>query len=79
MERAQQSYCFLLSFLDSNFLKSCDHAAAAPADKSLWLCPTLCEPIDCGLPGSSAHGISQDNPLEWVAIFFSRASSPTRD
>ena len=31
-------------------------------------CPTLCDPMDCSLPGSSAHGIFQARILEWVAI-----------
>ena len=31
-------------------------------------CPTLCNPMDCSLPGSSAHGIFQARILEWVAI-----------
>ena len=35
------------------------------------LCPTLCDPIDCGLPGSSVHGILQARILEWLAISFS--------
>ena len=35
-------------------------------------CPTLCEPMDCSLPGSSVHGIFQARILEWVAISFSR-------
>ena len=43
------------------------------------LCPTLCNPVDCSLPGSSVHGIFQTNVLEWVAISFSRASSLPRD
>ena len=34
-------------------------------------CPTLCEPMDCSLPGSSIHGIFQARVLEWVAIAFS--------
>ena len=34
-------------------------------------CPTLCDPVDCSLPGSSFHGIFQAKLLEWVAIFFS--------
>ena len=42
------------------------------------LCPTLCDPIDCSLPGSSVHGIFQAIVLEWVAIFFSRGSSQPR-
>ena len=35
------------------------------------LCLTLCNPMDCSLPGSSVHGISQARILEWVAISFS--------
>ena len=35
-------------------------------------CPTLCDPEDCNLPGSSAHGIFQARVLEWVAIAFSK-------
>ena len=34
-------------------------------------CPTLCDPMDCSLSGSSAHGIFQARVLEWVAIGFS--------
>ena len=34
-------------------------------------CPTLCNPMDCSLPGSSVHGISQARVLEWGAIAFS--------
>ena len=30
-------------------------------------CPTLCDPVDCSLPGSSVHGILQARILEWVA------------
>ena len=37
------------------------------------LCPTLCNPMDCRLPGSSIHGIFQARILEWVAISFSIA------
>ena len=38
-------------------------------------CPTLSNPMDCSLPGSSAHGIFQARVLEWGAIAFSEASS----
>ena len=31
-------------------------------------CLTLCDPMDCSLPGSSIHGIFQARILEWVAI-----------
>ena len=34
-------------------------------------CPTLSDPMDCNLPGSSVHGIFQARVLEWVAIAFS--------
>ena len=35
---------------------------------SLQLCPTLCNPIDCSLPGSSVHGILQARIPEWVTM-----------
>ena len=34
-------------------------------------CPILCDPMDCGLPGSFVHGIFQARVLEWGAIAFS--------
>ena len=34
-------------------------------------CPTLRDPMDCSLPGSSIHGIFQARVLEWGAIAFS--------
>ena len=42
-------------------------------------CLTLCNPMDCRLPGSSVHGISQAGILEWFGISFSRGSSQPRD
>ena len=42
-------------------------------------CLTLCDPVDCNPPGSSAHGILQARVLEWVAISFCRGSSWSRD
>ena len=48
-------------------------AAAAAADKSLQLCPNLCDPIDGSPPGSTTPGILQARTLEWVAISFSKA------
>ena len=47
--------------------------------KSLQSCPTLCDPMDCGLPGFSVHGILQARILEWVAMPLSRGSSLPRD
>ena len=42
-------------------------------------CLTLCDSMDCSLPGSSVHGIFQATVLEWIAISFSRRSSRPRD
>ena len=42
-------------------------------------CPTVYDPMDCSLPGSSVHGIFQERILEWVVISFSRGSSWPRD
>ena len=44
---------------------ACVHA------KSLQLCLTVCDPMDCGPPGSSVRGISQARMLECVVISFS--------
>ena len=49
------------------------------AVQSLSHVQLFCDPIDCSLPGSSVHGISQARILEWVAISFSRGSSWPRD
>ena len=46
------------------------------------LCPTLCDPMDCSLPGSSVHGILQARVLEWGChfllqqIFLTQGSNP---
>ena len=42
-------------------------------------CPTVCDWMDCSLPGSSVHGILQARPVKWVAIPFSRGFSQPRD
>ena len=47
--------------------------------KTAQSCWTLCNPMDCSLPGSSIHGILQARILEWVAIPFSRGSSGPQD
>ena len=50
---------------------------AAPQGQSevAQLCPTLCDLVDCILPGSSVHGILQARILEWVAISFPMGQS----
>ena len=40
---------------------------------------TVCNPMDCNLPGSSVHEILQTRILEWITIPFSRGSSRHRD
>ena len=47
--------------------------------KSLQSCLTLCDPINCSLPGSTVHGILYARLLEWVATPSSRGSSRPRD
>ena len=53
-------------------------------DPLMWVkvtqsCPTICDPMDCSPPSSSVRGILQARILKWVAISFSRRSSPPRD
>ena len=64
---SSQSYLSLLSISESE-----SHSVVCP---TLWVCPTLCDPVDCSPPGSSIHGILQARILEWFAISFSRGSS----
>ena len=57
-----------IGFIDAlAFLRSVAAAAAANWPQS---CPTLSDPMDCSLPGSSVHGIFQARVLEWGAIAF---------
>ena len=42
-------------------------------------CPTLCNPMDCSLPGFSFHKIFQARVLEWVAIVFSMLKPSLKD
>ena len=70
---ARWSWHPLLFTHHPHLIKPCVHA------KSLQLCLTLCNPMDCSTPGSSVHGILQARILEWVAMPSSRGSSPPRD
>ena len=65
--------CSLWAELKEVNLPSCMHA------KLLQSCPTLCDPMNCSLPGSSVHGILQARILEWVAMPYSSRSSWPRD
>ena len=63
----------------STFLKRYNLRVSEWASEVAQSCPTLCDPMDCSLPGSSIHGIFQARILEWVAISFSRRSFQPRD
>ena len=54
-------------------------AAAAAAVLITQSGSTLCDPMDCSLPGSSVHGILQARILECVTLPFSRGTSLPRD
>ena len=59
-----------------------DGASESPGESESEVaqsCPTLCNPMECGQPGSSIHGVFQARTLEWVAISFSRGSSRPRN
>ena len=70
----QSSSLFFLSSVNGFDLFPFKHCSCLVAES----CLTLCNPMDCSLPGSSVHGISQARILEWVAISFSRGSSWSR-
>ena len=61
------------------FLGSSEHRIYESESEVAQSCPTLCDPMDCSPPGSSAHEILQARILEWVAISFSKGSSQPRD
>ena len=50
--------------------RTCTHA------RSLQSCLSLCNSMDCSLPGSSVHGIFQTKIAEWVAMSFNRGFNP---
>ena len=55
-----------------HFLLHCVKLKSESEDSQL--CVSLSDPMDCSLPGSSAHGIFQARVLEWGAIAFSGLS-----
>ena len=60
-------------------IKALGRKPAAVAATSLQLCLTLCNPMDCNLPGSSIHAILQARILEWVVMLSARRSSQPWD
>ena len=72
--------CFLFSFSHS----SQPLPVRLPQDLKVkvlvaQLCLTLCDPMDCSLPGFTVHEILQARILEWVAISFSMVPSEPSD
>ena len=68
--RKDKMWKMKLSYCLSDYICCCSVAK--------W-CLTLCDLMDCSPPDTSVHWISQARILEWVAISFSRGSSPPRD
>ena len=62
---------------DFAFCFPCPPGTGMNAQVLQW-CPTLCDPMDCSLPGSSVHQISQTRILEWVAISFLQGIFPAQ-
>ena len=52
----------------------CGWVARVKLSEVAQSCPTLSNPMDCSLPGSSVHGIFQATVLEWGAIAFPSGS-----
>ena len=66
-------WSFFVICYSSSLINKIRYMSAAAAAKLLQSCPTLCDPIDSSLLGSSVPGILQARILEWVAISFSSA------
>ena len=77
--KKEERIYIVIFFTVFNSHKLFDKYCVLRAVRSLQLCLTLCDPMDCSLPGSFVHGISKARILEWVAIFYSKGSSRPRD
>ena len=73
IEISQRNTVWFQSYVESKKQKEGKESEVAQS------CSTLCDPMDCSLPGSTIHGIFQVRVLEWGAISFSRGSSRPRD
>ena len=74
----EDSFCWLFKSSTPKYPKS-NYLSERKERETTQSCLTLCNPVDCSLPGSSVHGILQARMLEWVAISFFRGSSQPRD
>ena len=69
IREAHLLYVFVIYFLRWGYwVQVFESAALLYCAKSLQSCPTLCDPMDGSLPGSSGHGILQARILVWVAV-----------
>ena len=80
------SHCFSLPFLEDIQRGTSFHLLTLPSACLLWeeseseegevarSHPSLCDPVDYGLPGPSAHGVLQAGTLGWAATFFAKVS-----
>ena len=67
-----------LSLQPTNYSEEIKTSERSGSEVAQWR-PTLCDHMDCSLPGFSIHGIFQARVLEWIAISSSRGSSQPRD
>ena len=74
MERCEHKH--LRASLAAHMVKNLPAVQERKKRKVTQSCPTLCDPMDCSLLGSSLHGILQAIILGWLAVPFSRISSP---
>ena len=65
-------------FFNITWYREITHEKKESESENTQSCPTLCDPMDCSLPGFSVHRIFQARVPEWVAISFSRGSSRDR-
>ena len=72
----QNYFCLQLCQIFFIYFGGCNCESESEVAQS---CLTLCNPMDCSLPGAFIHGIFQAKILEWVATSFSRRSSWPKD
>ena len=70
---------FSISYFRTLLEGSCHWQLHMPLCSVAQLCLTLCNPINCSPPGSTAHEVFQARILEWVAISYSRRAPWPRD
>ena len=73
------SVIWILKNLETCLLVTVSKRTWGKKVKVIQSCLTLCNPMNCSLPGSSVHGILQARILQWVANPFSRGSSQPMD